>query len=219
MEFHRRAALYLRSGGALGKIDDELTADWIDLIRERIYVAANFAGLKPRDYAATLVALLANNEHCTVVHIGDGAAVVRKHQTQEWSVPSWPFHGEYASTTRFVTDDPVARFNLVHLESAIDRFAIFSDGMENLVLDHREKSAPAALFERLLQPLVIWEGVGRNRTLSRHLRDYLGSEKVCNATDDVCESQRCLHYVFGPAPEVSEGPREGRGRHNLPCRG
>jgi hypothetical protein len=65
-----------------------------------------------------------------------------------------------------------------------DRFAVFSDGIENLVLDHRERSAPAPFFERLLQPVATWEGTGRSRKLSRHLRDYLDSAKVCAATDD-----------------------------------
>jgi serine/threonine protein phosphatase PrpC len=184
LEFHRRVAAYFQNGGVLADINVELTADWIDCIRERIYSAARAAQLKPRDYAATLIALLANNKQCAVIHIGDGAAVVRKRETQEWSVPSWPFHGEYASTTRFVTDDPLARFELVHLDSSIDRFAVFSDGIENLVLDHRKRSAPATLFERLFQPLAGWEGIGRSRSLSGHLRDYLGGEKVCEATDD-----------------------------------
>lgn len=183
-EFHRRARTYLRSGGALADVDADLVADWIDTIRERINFAASAAELQPRDYAATLVALLASDTHSVVVHVGDGAAVVRDRDTREWSVPSWPFRGEYASTTRFVTDDPEAQFEIVHVAAPIDRFAVFSDGIENLVLDHREKSAPAAFFERLLQPVVTWEGTGRSRRLSRHLRDYLGGEKVCAATDD-----------------------------------
>jgi hypothetical protein len=183
-EFHRRAGAYFRSGGALALIDTELAADWIDSIRDRISAAAHSATLWPRDYAATLVALMANNEHGVVVHVGDGAAVVRHRETQEWSVPSWPFHGEYASTTRFIVDDPQARFAIVHIDSAIDRFAVFSDGIESLVLDHRERIAPASFFERLLQPVATWEGTGRSRKLSKHLREYLGSAKVCEATDD-----------------------------------
>jgi hypothetical protein len=183
-EFHRRAGAYLRSNGALAEIDAELTADWIDSIRDRISVAALSAARRPRDYAATLVALMANKQHGVVVHVGDGAVVVRRRDTHEWSVPSWPFHGEYASTTRFIIDDPEAQFTLVHVDSAIDRFALFSDGIENLVLDHQKRTAPASFFERLLQPVATWEGTGRSRKLSKHLRDYLGSEKVCEATDD-----------------------------------
>jgi len=183
-EFHRRAGAYLRSGGAIAAIDPDLVADWIDSIRDRIGAAAQLVALRPRDFAATLVALIANGEQGVVVHIGDGAAVVRSRETHKWSVPSWPFHGEYASTTRFVTDDPRARFEVVPIDSEIDRFALFSDGIENLVLDHRERVAPAPFFERLLQPVETWEGSGRSRKLSRHLRDFLSSEKVCEATDD-----------------------------------
>jgi serine/threonine protein phosphatase PrpC len=183
-EFHRRAGAFLRGGGALAAIDAELAVDWIDSIRDRISAAAQLVTLRPRDYAATLVALIANGEQGVVVHIGDGAAVVRSRETREWSVPSWPFHGEYAATTRFITDDPQAQFEVVPIRSEIDRFALFSDGIENLVLDNRERIAPAPFFERLLQPVATWEGSGRSKKLSKHLRDFLGSERVCEATDD-----------------------------------
>lgn len=183
-EFHRRAGAYLRSGGELADLDTDIVADWTDSIRDRIGMTARLAALQPRDYAATLIALMANNDHGVVVHVGDGAAVVRSHEARRWFVPSWPFHGEYASTTRFIIEDPKAQFEIVHLDYEIDRFAVFSDGIENLVLDQRERTAPAPFFERLLQPVVSWEGVGRSRILSKHLRDYLSSEKVCEATDD-----------------------------------
>ncbi len=117
--FHRRAGAYLRSGGALAAIEAGLAADWIDSIRDRINAAAHSTALRSRDYAATLVALIANDERGVVVHIGDGAVVVRNRETHEWSVPSWPFHGEYASTTRFITDDPLARFAVVPIDSEI----------------------------------------------------------------------------------------------------
>ncbi len=183
-EFHRKVDAYLRGGGTLPHIDTECVADWIDSIRDKIGVAANVAGLHPRDYAATLIALLADNDRGVVVHVGDGAATVRDRETQEWSVPSWPFHGEYASMTRFMIDDPQPQFEIVHVGSSIDRFAIFSDGIENLVLDQRKKSAPAPFFERLLHPVASWEGQGRSRELSKHLRKYLDGETICAETDD-----------------------------------
>jgi hypothetical protein len=70
LEFHRRVSAYVRGGGALAAINTEQVADWIDTIRDRIIVAANASGLRPRDYAATLVALLAGDERTVVVHIG-----------------------------------------------------------------------------------------------------------------------------------------------------
>ena len=184
MDFHRAIAAHLCGGGELHSIDGECVAEWIDAIRDRIGISARSAGLGLRDYAATVVALVAGSAHSVVVHVGDGAVVVRDHVTKEWSVPSWPFHGQYANVTRFVTDDPKARFELVHIDAPVDRFAMFSDGIENLVLDHRKKCASATLLERLLQPVASMDGPGRSRTLSTHLRNFLDSDVVCDETDD-----------------------------------
>jgi hypothetical protein len=164
--------------------DHEMVADWIDEIRERINFTSAAAGLRPRDYAATLIAAIIAPDRATVIHVGDGAAVLRSRETGAWSVPSWPFHGEYVSTTRFVVDDPQACIELINVEGSFDRIAVFSDGIENLVLDHTERTAPAPFFERLTNPVAAALEPGRDRTLSRHLRAYLDSEKVCEATDD-----------------------------------
>jgi len=180
----RNARSYLRSGGRLSALSEDIVADWVDLMRERIGVSATARNLTPRDYAATLIALLIGDDHAVAVHVGDGAAVIRNSETCEWLVPSWPYHGQYASTTRFVTDDPQAQVVVTHLDAVLDRFAIFSDGIEYLVLDFQTKSAPAAYFKRLTDPLVNEEGVGRRRMLSKQLRHYLASDVVCDETDD-----------------------------------
>jgi Protein phosphatase 2C len=165
-------------------ITQETVADWLDEIRERINATAVAAGLSPRDYAATLVAAVVAPDHAVVAHVGDGAVVLRAKESGEWSVPSWPFHGEWANTTRFVVDDPQATVDLVHLEGAFDRIAVFSDGIEYLVLDHKKRTAPAPFFERLIHPLAGAPHPGRDRRLSKHLRAYLDSERLCEATDD-----------------------------------
>jgi hypothetical protein len=110
--------------------------------------------------------------------------VLRSRDTGKWTVPSWPFHGEYASTTRFIVDDPHPTASVVPLEGAYDGFAVFSDGMEYLILDHRERTAPAELFESYVAPLIDSEKAGRDRKFSKRLRSYLNSEKVREATDD-----------------------------------
>ena len=182
--FQRLAVTHLRNGKSLDDIDEETVAGWLDEIRERISVQSKKAGLRPRDYAATLVAAIIGPDSAVIAHVGDGAAVLRNQATREWIVPSWPFHGEYASTTRFVVDDPQPVISLVLVEGKFDRAAVFSDGMERLVLDHRERSAPAGFFDRLTGPVANCASHGRDRKLSKHLKSYLDSEKVCEATDD-----------------------------------
>jgi hypothetical protein len=161
-----------------------MIGQWIDEIRERINACCSRAGRRPRDYAATLAAVVIGPASAVIAHVGDGAAVLRSQETREWVVPSWPFHGEYASTTNFVIDQPQATVSLVHVEGIFDRLAVFSDGLEYQLLDYRERSAPKDLFERFVEPLGASQKAGRDRAFSKRLRTYLASEKVREATDD-----------------------------------
>ncbi len=158
--------------------------DWLDEARETINAKANSLALRPRDFASTLVAVLAGPETSIVVHIGDGAVVWRKPGSEEWEVPSWPYHGEYASTTAFVTDDPQPKLSYLRMDEAIQEFALFSDGIERLVLEQATRSAHAPFFNRMLAPLRNSDVAGPDKHLSAALKDYLDSAAVCERTDD-----------------------------------
>lgn len=185
--FQRAVVNHLRAGSALEGIDNGIAASWLEEVRERIRTCSSDLGVRVRDFAATVVAAILSPEGAVIVHVGDGAAVLRSVQTGEWIVPSWPYHGEYASTTRFVTDDSLL-VDSVHRAGQFDRVAVFSDGIEYLILDHRTRTAPTSFFDRLTQPVADASGSGRKRGLSKHLRAYLDSKDVCDATDD----DKCL---------------------------
>lgn len=158
--------------------------NWIDEIREAVNARANSIALRPRDFASTLVAVLAGAQTSIVIHIGDGAAVWKKAGSDDWEVPSWPYHGEYASTTAFVTDDPQPKLSYLRIDEAIDEFALFSDGIERLVLEQTTRSAHAPFFNRMLAPLKGSNAEGSDKDLSAALKDYLDSPSVCERTDD-----------------------------------
>lgn len=182
--FLRAVGQYLREGGSLRDADDEVVHDWIDATREWINVRCARIGARPRDCAATLVAVLAGPREAVVVHVGDGAAAVREAGSVDWIVPSWPFQGEYASTTTFVTDDPAPRVCVERLPIRLDGLAVFSDGLERMVLDHASRTAFAPFFDRMLSPLSTSGVSGHDRKLSAALREYLSSPTVCDRTDD-----------------------------------
>lgn len=169
---------------ALDELDEEIVWDWVDAIREAINQKARTAEARPRDFAATLVALLVAEERSVVIHVGDGAAVIRREGSEEWEVPSWPYQGEYASTTSFVTDDPQPRLEIVSIEGRVAEFAVFSDGIERMVLDHVSKTAHGPFFDRMLAPLKSSAAETVDKALSLALRDYLHSANVCERTDD-----------------------------------
>ena len=181
--FVRSAYKYLNQGGAIRAISDEMAREWIDAVRDRIFVAAKEKSALPRDFAATLVGLVVGPQRAVVCHIGDGACVLREQVTMDWTVPSWPAHGEYASSTNFVTDDPEAQLRVIHLEGSYRDIAVFSDGIERMVLDFKNNTAFARFFDVMLAPLK-GNQPGRDRLLSRRLRDYLASKAVNDRTDD-----------------------------------
>jgi|ThiBio_1000_plan_1041568.scaffolds.fasta_scaffold01639_9 hypothetical protein len=161
---------------------DELLWDWIDQCRERIILAARLRGAKPRDFAATLVAVFALPSETIIMHIGDGAAVINV--DGQWLVPSWPAHGEYASTTFFITDDPNADLRITRLPYRIDAAAAFSDGIERLVLKFADQTASATFFDKFAGTVRAAKKTGCTPELNIRLGEFLDSPTINERTDD-----------------------------------
>jgi hypothetical protein len=161
--------------------DDEAWS-WLDLARDRIGSAAAARSSELRQFAATLVAAFVTERETFVMHVGDGASVLRI--GGDWVAPSWPANGEYASMTFFVTDEPAPQLRLTRVTERVDAVAVFSDGLERLALQFDETRAHAPFFDGIFKPLAAKAIVGRDRDLSASLARYLGSPTVNDRTDD-----------------------------------
>lgn len=155
---------------------------WVDDARERITRAALARSSERREFSCTLVAVLATTTDTVLLHIGDGAPVVQRNG--EWIAPSWPAHGEYASQTYFVTDDPAPQLKVTPLGEPVEAIAAFSDGIERLVLDFSNRTAPPAFFDGMIKPLLGSQSVGRDQKLCLSLKRYLNGERINERTDD-----------------------------------
>jgi hypothetical protein len=181
--FARCAASHLRNFRSLAAITPDLVRDWMDDIRNRIFRSAELRGTEPRQLAATLIGALVCSNRAIVCHVGDGACVLRRKGSSLWEVPSWPAHGEYASSTYFVTDDPEPRLEFNSIQGEFYELAIFSDGIERLALDFVNKSASDGFFSPMFAPLAN-RAPGRDRGLSVNLRGFLDSPRILDRTDD-----------------------------------
>ncbi|MEI2388010.1 PP2C family serine/threonine-protein phosphatase [Breoghania sp. JC706] len=161
---------------------DEEMAEWIDELRDRIAAIAARRESTPRQFAATLAAIVISQDEAVTLHIGDSAVVGRK--GSEWDVLCWPENGEYASTTYFVTDDPEPRLNITRHPREHDAFALFSDGVGDLALSHLEQTAHPRFFDPMFRPVDAASGEGRLVELSAKLATYLAASAVCERTDD-----------------------------------
>jgi hypothetical protein len=167
------------------ELPEALTCEsWVDQIRDRIYLAASKRSLAPRDFAATLIAVISDGEKTLLLHIGDGCAVFQDCITSEWFTPSWPNNGEFASTTYFVTDEYITELRIIKLDRSINAITIFSDGLERLALNFKETIPFSDFFKTMTGPLFKSKENGKIYVLNEALKKFLDSESINLRTDD-----------------------------------
>jgi len=158
--------------------------EWLKGVREQIADIASEAEGEMKDYAATLLVAVVGPDYSAFCQIGDGAIVVLTDE-QEWAWVFWPQHGEYANTTHFVTDnDALEKVEFDAGRRSFAELAMFSDGLEAMVIDYRARSAHQPFFNRMIAPLRQAKAAGADTALSKHLETYLRSAPVTKRTDD-----------------------------------
>jgi Protein phosphatase 2C len=153
--------------------------------RESLVAEAETLGIPPRQLAATLLCAVLTEQWSAFAQVGDGAIVTRELGTDSWAWLFWPQRGEYANTTSFLTDPnalDVAQIDT--LPHAQDEVALFTDGIQHLVLHYEEQSVHSPFFERMMAPVRKSEANGEDPQLSAELVKYLGSDTVTSRADD-----------------------------------
>jgi hypothetical protein len=171
------------AGGAVGDLSRETVTGWLERLQAEIAALATAEDLSPRDFACTLVAAVLGEEHAAFLQLGDGAMVVSEGDDYAWIF--WPDQGEYENLTVFVTDpQSLDRLQLDVCERRIEEIALFSDGLQRLVLNYQSRTAHAPFFRSLLST-VRAAGDGEDEaSLSARLAAYLDSSAVNDRTDD-----------------------------------
>jgi hypothetical protein len=181
---HGDAAGWLRDGGSVRTLDRARLSTWIGRVRDAIAGAAATGRAETRDFAATLLLAVIDDASAAFAQIGDGA-IVTSDAPGEWSAQFWPKHGVYANQTFFITDeDAHDRLAFAHSLYPVREVAIFTDGLERVLLDFGERKAHTPAFEKMLQPLRAARGEGNVDALSSALAGYLASPVVASRTDD-----------------------------------
>jgi len=161
---------------------DEQVMSWVDELRDRLATVAAKRSVARRQFAATLVMLVVTDDQLLALQIGDSALVARR--AGVWEAICWPESGEFASTTFFITDDPEVRLRIARLPLEHDAFALFSDGIENLALDHLACQPHVRFFDPMIKPIDQSAETGKIAKLSLALERYLDSPAICERTDD-----------------------------------
>jgi hypothetical protein len=177
--------LFFRDGGHVSCVDAAKASRWVRRAADAATAVAEANDREPREYSCTLLAAIIGTEHAAFVQIGDGAIVVSHGDEDGWSYVFWPQHGEFANTTNFIQSAEVEDLTAFELAPrCIDEVAIFSDGIENLVLHRASRSVHQSFFQSMVQPVRNASTAGFNEPLSQTLHRYLASSAICERTDD-----------------------------------
>jgi hypothetical protein len=167
----------------LAAIDREHITGFVGSLQALLVKEASGSGATVGDYACTLLGVVASPTHTLYVQIGDGAIVIPTSDPQAYDWVFWPQHGEYANTTNFVTQANAQDVCELRVGPAVSEFALFSDGLERLILNEATRSvhAPALLpiFDWFRSPEAA-DAAERSRALTA----YLDSDHINARTDD-----------------------------------
>jgi hypothetical protein len=100
-----------------------------------------------------------------------------------WTLASGPEHGAYVNETLFLTDPSGIAPRVTRIEGAARRLALFSDGIERMVLDGAHGRAHAPFFRAAFAALAAARP-GVDRGLSARLRAWIASPTFATRTDD-----------------------------------
>jgi hypothetical protein len=132
-------------------------------------------------HSCTFVGAIAGPKGALLMQVGDGAAVVR--QDGEFAIPMWPEETEFLNNTYFVTAPDAERHLQIHrIEGPLREFALFTDGLQHLVIDHKNRAPHQPFFQTIFKPL--GEKANHDTKISFWLERQLASDHVTKLTDD-----------------------------------
>ena len=153
---------------------------WVDAARERVLEQAITQGVIPRQLACTILVAIVGDGWAAFAQIGDGVIVFNGDAGYELAF--WPDNGEYANTTRFLTDDDYRKHLRIEIVTRqVSELAVMTDGLQMLALDFKG----ARVHDRFFEPL--FRTVRNNpneEALRTSLLEFMDSKRVNERTDD-----------------------------------
>jgi hypothetical protein len=188
---NRAVDLFIRAFGEAASVVPDIAAidrgfveRWVARAKAEIGAMAADEGHDIRDFACTLLGAVVGPAGAVYVQIGDGAIIASGATPGEYQEVFWPQHGEFANTTNFLTQDNAeAVLETADTKLVVNEIALFSDGIERLVLDFANRTVHAPAF----RPIFNWLAgtpPGASAEPSAALAAYLASEPVNRRTDD-----------------------------------
>jgi hypothetical protein len=158
----------------------ELIEAWVAAARERLMEEAAANQSTPRQFACTFLAALVGDGWAAFAQLGDGVIVFDGPNGYDFAF--WPDNGEYANTTRFLSEDDYRQHLRVEiLERYVSELAILTDGLQMLALDIAGTKVHNGFFAPLFKAI---RNGPDEAALQTSLLEFMDSKRVNERTDD-----------------------------------
>lgn len=195
--FLEQISAFVREHGTEAPPERSYIETWLIDLSSQIAHAAEQLDLPPRELACTLVGAVIAPNWSAFCQVGDGGIVVNAASsesstqqggpiTTEFEIVFWPEQGEYANETYFATQPgAVEHLQFCVQNRQVREIALFSDGLQRLVLSYATQQPFVPFFRGMFAPIrSITDCAGEAPQLSLALAEYLGSPIVSERTDD-----------------------------------
>ena len=153
---------------------------WVDAGRTRVLEEATGNKTTPRQLACTFLAAIIGEGWAAFAQVGDGVIVFDGPGGYELAF--WPDNGEYANTTRFLTEDDYrANLRIEVVERQVTELALLTDGLQMLALDFGQTRVHDRFFAPLFQAV---KNGPDGEALKASLLEFMDSKRVNDRTDD-----------------------------------
>ena len=175
--------------GDLAFLSRDFMLQWLAGTRAALAQLAATDGFNMRDYACTFLGAIVARRSSTYVQVGDGAIIVSDEEDGDPGYVFWPQHGVFANSTYFITQEDaedVMLFERADFEGPhnyVREIALFSDGLERLILDFKARAVHTPALKPIFNWLAAAEAADGTRP-SEALMTYLASSHVNRRTDD-----------------------------------
>ena len=137
---------------SLSEIDSPHASEWFETIKQAIHTEAEANAHSAREYACTFVGAIIGASSALFMQVGDGGIVAYTNEC--WGVVIWPDIEMYANMTNFVTQDDVLDcVSITATQEKINKVALFSDGLQRVVLNFTQQVPHVQFFESVFGTL------------------------------------------------------------------
>ncbi|MDY7006432.1 MAG: PP2C family serine/threonine-protein phosphatase [Cyanobacteriota bacterium] len=155
--------------------------DALRAARTAVLAESQVRKVDAREFAATLILVVATPEFAIAAQVGDGAAVVGDGEENIFPLTA-PQSGEYINETTFLISEQgveTAQVKIWHGKPV--HLAIFSDGLQMLALKMPTGVPHCPFFAPLFKFITV---VTDEQEATKQLEEFLRSPKVTGRTDD-----------------------------------